>query len=143
MKGERFITTLQNMKIKTIKIKNFRGYRDSTSINVKELTAFVGKNDSGKSTVLEALDIFFNDGKGIIKIESDDLNIGARDDGESNIEISVVFTDLPDSIIIDSTNKTTLRDEYLLNDEGDLEIVKIYPNGGKAKVYIRAMHPQN
>lgn len=48
-----------------MKIKNFRGYRDSTSINIQELTAFVGKNDSGKSTVLEALDIFFNDGKGI------------------------------------------------------------------------------
>ena len=48
------------MKIKTIKIKNFRSYKDEVEIEFGDLTAFVGKNDIGKSTVLEALDIFFN-----------------------------------------------------------------------------------
>ncbi len=33
------------------------------------LTVFVGKHDIGKSTILEALDIFFNGGKGVNKID--------------------------------------------------------------------------
>lgn len=46
------------MKIKSVKIKNFRGYKDETKIDFDDLTVFVGKNDIGKSTILEALDIF-------------------------------------------------------------------------------------
>ena len=54
------------MKIVSLKIKNFRGYKDLTEIKFDNLTVFVGKNDIGKSTILEALDIFFNDGKGTV-----------------------------------------------------------------------------
>lgn len=63
------------MKIVSLKIKNFRGYRDLTEINFDDLTVFVGKNDIGKSTILEALDIFFNDGKGTVKIDKTDVNV--------------------------------------------------------------------
>lgn len=52
------------MKIHSLKLKNFRGYKDELSISFGDLTAFVGRNDVGKSTILEALDIFLNDGKG-------------------------------------------------------------------------------
>ena len=41
------------MKIKKIKIKNFRSYKDEVEIELGDLSAFVGKNDIGKSTVLE------------------------------------------------------------------------------------------
>jgi len=54
------------MRIAKIKIKNFRNYKDETSINLSDLTVFIGKNDVGKSTVLEALDIFFNEGAGCV-----------------------------------------------------------------------------
>ena len=53
----------KGLKIKTLKVKNFRGYKDETVIDFENFTVFVGKNDVGKSTILEALDIFFNDGK--------------------------------------------------------------------------------
>ena len=46
------------MKIHSLKLKNFRGYKDELSISFGDLTAFVGRNDVGKSTILEALDIF-------------------------------------------------------------------------------------
>ena len=46
-------------------------------------------------------------------------------------------------MIIDSTNATTLQDEYLLNRQGKLEIVKTYPNAGKEKVSVKAHHPSN
>lgn len=58
------------MKIKSVKIKNFRGYKEETEIFFNNLTVFVGRNDIGKSTVLEALDLFFNEGKGTVKFES-------------------------------------------------------------------------
>ena len=129
------------MKIKTIKIKNFRSYKDEVEIGIGALTAFVGKNDIGKSTVLEALDIFFNDGKGVIKLDKDDVNKQALAAGDTKTVISVCFEELPTSIVIDSTNQTTLQDEYLLNSNSQLEIVKKYSNGGKEKVFVNANHP--
>lgn len=131
------------MNIKKLKIKNFRGYSGETTVNFDDLTAFVGKNDMGKSSVLEALDIFFNDSKGIIKLDKNDVNVSARANEDNDICISVCFSDLPDRVIIDSTNETTLSNEYLLNSEGLLEVIKKYPNGGNAKVFIRAYHPTN
>jgi predicted ATP-dependent endonuclease of OLD family len=131
------------MKIKKLKLKNFRAYKDETVIEFGNLTAFVGKNDIGKSTILEALDIFFNENKGIVKIDQNDVNKSAKNVGDEEIIISVVFDDLPEKIIIDATNETTLKDEFLLNTEGLLEVIKKYPNGGKERVFIKAMHPSN
>ena len=54
------------MKINSLTIKNFRSYKDETAVSFNDLTAFVGCNDVGKSSVLEALDIFFHDGKGTV-----------------------------------------------------------------------------
>ena len=48
------------MKLKQLRLKNFRGYKDNTYLEVSDLTALIGKNDAGKSTILEALEIFFN-----------------------------------------------------------------------------------
>ena len=118
------------MKISSIKLKNFRSYKDEVEIKFNDFTALIGKNDAGKSTVLEALDIFFNDAK----IDKDDINI---ENGENTeIIISVCFTDLPNSIVIDENVSTTLQDEYLLNENQELEIIKKYPNAGKPKIYI-------
>lgn len=97
----------------------------------------------GKSTVLEALDVFFNDGKGVIKLDKEDINKQGLAEGNNDICIAVVFEDLPVSLVIDSTNGTTLQDEYLLNSRSKLEIVKIYPNAGKEKVSVKANHPSN
>ena len=131
------------MKIKTIKITNFRSYKDEVEIEFGDLTAFVGKNDIGKSTVLEALDVFFNDGKGVIKLEKDDVNKQALAEDNTETVISVCFEELPTTIVIDSTNQTTLHDEYLLNSSNQLEIIKKYSNGGKEKVFVKANHPTN
>ncbi|EKB07815.1 hypothetical protein HMPREF9711_00105 [Myroides odoratimimus CCUG 3837] len=133
------------MKLHSIKLKNFRSYKEETEIIFNDLTAFVGKNDIGKSTVLEALDIFFNDGKGnyVVKLDKDDINKSALFEGDNTIYISAVFTNLPSSITIDATNPTSFQNEYLLNTEGNLEIIKKYQNAGVAKVSIKANHPTN
>lgn len=48
------------MKLKLVKLTNFRGYQGTTIIPIDEaMTGIVGRNDFGKSTILEALAIFF------------------------------------------------------------------------------------
>ncbi|OIR25180.1 ATP-binding protein [Bathymodiolus thermophilus thioautotrophic gill symbiont] len=131
------------MIIKTIKLENFRSFKREVAIDFSNLNVFVGENDIGKSTILEALDIFFNDNKGVIKIDKEDINIGSKRVGDTDTKISVVFKDLPLTLTIDSTNNTILSEEYLLNSDGCLEIIKKYSNAGKAKVFIKANHPTN
>lgn len=131
------------MLIKSVTIKNFRGYHGSTRIEFSDLTVFVGKNDIGKSTILEALDIFFNE-KPVSPMDKSDLNKEALSVSDNDIVIAVEFKDPPASVVIDTSNTTTLQDEYLLNQDGCLEIVKHYPNGSSsAKVFVYANHPTN
>ncbi|MCQ2505838.1 MAG: ATP-binding protein [Lachnospiraceae bacterium] len=61
------------MRLESISLVNFRGYQGPVKVLFDDLTAFVGKNDVGKSTVLEALDIFFNDSKGTVKFDAGDI----------------------------------------------------------------------
>ena len=131
------------MRIKQVKIENFRGYRKQMTVDFGDLTAFVGKNDIGKSTILDALDIFFNEGKGAVKIDPGDVNKYGLAVNNKDITISVVFEDLPSTLVIDSSNKTSLDAEHLLTNDNQLEVVKKYPGGGKEKVFIKANHPTN
>ena len=108
------------MKIKSVKIKNFRSYKDEVRVDIGDLTAFVGKNDIGKSSILEVLDIFFNENKGIIKIDKDDINKFALAEDDNEIIISVVFEELPNTIVIDATNQTTLQNEHIINQDWNL-----------------------
>jgi len=49
------------MKLLALEIKNYRGVIDSGKIYVPDFLLLMGPNNSGKSTILKALDIFFND----------------------------------------------------------------------------------
>lgn len=129
------------MKIKTIGLKGFRGYSDQIQVELSDLLVLVGKNDVGKSTILEALDIYFNDSKGCVKLDREDINKTNLAAGDEEIEIWVEFEDLPRSIIIDVTNQTTLTDEYLTTLQGTLKVIKRYAKAGKEKIFIRANHP--
>ncbi len=131
------------MRLDQVFVENFRSYKDRVTVSVENLTVFVGKNDIGKSTVLEALDIFFNEGKGLIKIDKEDINKDAASSGNTEIVIGAVFSDLPEFLTIDTANPTTLADEYLLNKDGKLEIIKRFSNAGKEKVFVKANHPTN
>jgi len=91
------------MKLESVKLKNFRGYKTETIIPISDLTAFIGKNEAGKSTILEALEIFFNNN--LITCEKADLNIDADN---NELEITCIFSEFPDEIIIDVANPTTL-----------------------------------
>lgn len=128
------------MRLKAVILENFRRYKDRSIIPLAQLTAFIGRNDTGKSTILDALDIFFEGN--IVKIELGD----ACTTGDArNVIIGAVFADLPAVLDLDRGSHTTLEDEYLLNRDGDLEIHKVYNLGGSRisppKVSAIAMHP--
>ncbi|MCD9854708.1 ATP-binding protein [Epilithonimonas sp. JDS] len=127
------------MNLKRIKLKNFRGYSQETIFDVDDLNVIIGKNDIGKSTILEALDIYFNG-----KPEKEDLCI---DHDVRAIEISCIFDNLPSEIILDDTITTTLAEEFLLNSEGLLEIKKIYPLTATGAIseesFIICQYPDN
>ena len=88
-----------------------------------------------QSTILEALEIFFNQAK----IGSGDKNVFHT--AEDTI-IGCVFDDLPSEIALENVS-TSFTAEYLLNEDGDLEICKIYRTGGKQTIWINAKHPSN
>jgi len=44
-----------SLKLTNIRVENFKCIEDSTPFRIDNLTAFVGKNESGKSAILEAL----------------------------------------------------------------------------------------
>lgn len=133
------------MKLKSFKIKNFRGYRDEVVIDFNDMTAIVGRNDIGKSTILEAMDIFFNEGKGVVPLDDDDFNVVAKSENDKCIRLTAVFTELPNNIVLDDVATTNLRDEHLLNEEENLEVVREITSTTSAgqKVKIIANHPAN
>lgn len=82
------------MKIKSIRIENFRSFRDETII-LNKYSCFVGPNGAGKSSILAALNIFFRDQSSssfdTTKLEEEDFF------GKSTnkpIRITVVFNEL-------------------------------------------------
>lgn len=129
------------MRIKSVVVNRFRGYEHPVRVEIENLCVLVGRNDIGKSTILEALDIFFNEGKGCVKLDKEDINKRCLASGQDCIEIEVEFDQLPPGIVIDSTNETTLQGEYLLSREGTLRVIKRYPSAGREKVFIKALHP--
>lgn len=109
------------MKLKLITIENFRCYKYCISVAFDDLTTFVGKNDIGKSTILDALlEIFFNNDT--VKIDNKDPNIHSD---SKIVSISCDFTELPTSIILDSGEVTSLSAEHLTIADDTLRIKKV------------------
>lgn len=124
----------------SVEIENFRCYKTSIKTEIGNLTTFIGKNDIGKSSVLEALEIFFNNDT--VKITQGDVNIYS---GNPCITITCEFSNIPGSIVIDTGLETTLEEEYLLTSEKTLKVKKVYDCSKKTpscEIFIVANHPR-
>lgn len=125
------------MRLTRVTLENFRCHKDLTQFDIGSLTAIIGKNDAGKSSVLDALQAFFDE-----KIESEDATM---DGNKEECSITCEFEGFPSKIVLDAEYPTSLADEYLLNKEGKLEIRKVF-NCAKQKptlvgVFAVAHHP--
>ncbi len=109
------------MKLEKLTIKNYRCYKNETVFKVDDLNCLIGKNDVGKSTIMEALDAFFND-----NIDTGDLSTNC--DG-NEIEITCEFSEVPETLILDTSIETSPEEEGILNEAGNLEIVRVFKIG--------------
>ena len=127
------------MNLVSLTLRNFRCFREETVVSFDNLTAIIGENDVGKSSILEALEIFFNNET--LKIDCGDLSVSAED---GLIEIACEFNDLPASLILDAQAETSLADEHLLTESGNLNIRKTFnttTSRPKEEVFVSAYHP--
>lgn len=112
------------MKLTRLRLRNFRCFHHETWVDFDDITALIGKNDAGKSTIMEALDIFLNDG-------SPDKDDGSKNGDPADLTLACEFEDLPEEVVIDEDYPTSLAEELLLNADGRLEIHKSYSGGAQ------------
>jgi putative ATP-dependent endonuclease of the OLD family len=88
------------MKINSITIEGFKSFNQKVTINLNNLTAFIGSNGVGKTAVLEALARLFSIDKSLRNINNDDfylpLNEKLEDKSERDlfIEVRIFFPEL-------------------------------------------------
>ena len=116
------------MLIQKVHVKNFRSILDE-SLPCDSLTALVGRNGSGKSSFLRAIELFYNPSA---KITAGDFY---SEDTTQDIEISVTFTGL-------STEAKNLFSAYIDNDVMTVVRVFSYPPGKNSGTY-HGMRLQN
>lgn len=127
------------MRLEAVSVFNFRCYGEEVRIEFDDLTTFVGRNDIGKSTILEALEIFFNGD--LVSMEQGDAHVHNAD---KTVSITCEFSELPPTLTLDAGAETTLADEYLLTKDGQLKIRKTFDCTSKkpsAEVLVIANHP--
>ena len=116
------------MLIQKVHVKNFRSILDE-SLPCDSLTALVGRNGSGKSSFLSAIELFYNPSA---KITAEDFY---SEDTTQDIEIAVTFTGL-------STEAKDLFSAYIDNDVMTVVRVFSYSQGKNSGTY-HGMRLQN
>jgi hypothetical protein len=115
------------MIVKALHVKNFRSILDER-IDCDNLTVLVGRNGTGKSSFLRALEIFY-DPKAAVTVED-----FYAEDTSKDLEIAVTFTDL-------GTEETSLFAPYL--EGNDLAVVRIFALSGRKSGTYHGMRLQN
>lgn len=103
------------MKIYDISIANFRGIRSLQNLKFGDINSFVGKNDSGKSNILKALDAFFNE-----KFTSNDVFKGIAEGEKTEITIRFETNETINALALDSDGKINLKKIFSFSSVGKL-----------------------
>ena len=116
------------MLIQNVQVKNFRSILDE-SLPCDSLTALVGRNGSGKSSFLSALQLFYNP---TARVTSEDFY---AEDVTQDIEITVTYSGL-------NAEAKGLFSAYINNER--LTVVRVFsdPQSGKSGSY-HGMRLQN
>jgi len=126
------------MKLRELKLKNFRGYREQITLSIDDLTVLIGRNDAGKSSLLDALDIFFNDAA----ISPEDACVNGD---PLDVRICCTFSELPEEVVLDEQHPSSLQNEYLVREDGLFEVCKVYncsvAKPKIARIFAAARHP--
>lgn len=126
------------MRLIGLELENFRCYKEPIKIRFDDLTALVGRNDVGKSSIMDALAIFFD-------TEDADKDDACKSGDPKKMRITCEFDSLPETLIVDAKYETSLQNEYLLSEDQTFIVRKTY-NGTSAKpkatdVEAISLHP--
>ena len=119
------------MRIHSIRARNYGPFATLEEIRLGPLATIVGQNDVGKSNILRALRLFFQERP---KIDESDVYDGANPDDDVIVEVA--FTSLPDAIELEDGIETTFQEEMLLDVNAHLRIRKTYPRGNLSKFRV-------
>ncbi|MDT2447475.1 MULTISPECIES: ATP-dependent nuclease [Enterococcus] len=115
------------MKIKSVRIKNFRALKD-VQIEFEDITTFIGPNGAGKSSIMYALDWFFNAYGKNNNLSDDDCNCN----NGNEISVEVIFNCLTEY------DKEVLG-AYVTDIEENLVIIKTRGSGGEERLSANSM----
>jgi len=118
------------MRINSITIKNYRPFKTLDEVKLGQLATIVGKNDAGKSSILRAIQLFFEENE----IDLDDVHDKAT--LEENVTIELTFTTLPEKIEIEESVETTFKEEMLLDKDGNLRIRKTISRDNEVNISL-------
>ena len=108
--------------IDSVFIKNFKAYEKET-IPLQKNNIIIGENDSGKSSILEAMDIFFNEDKipniKLVRNMDEDVEIGIRLGNKFYKKKYVGRTKKQEIVIGDFSEIDTLKYLYLKSNSID------------------------
>ncbi len=77
--------------LKNITIKNFKGFREKTTFELSDGSYFCGTNNSGKTSVLNAIHFFFNESLFIDESFINKTSFLSKKGGSNKVEISIEF----------------------------------------------------
>ncbi|MBE0415161.1 MAG: ATP-dependent endonuclease [Dehalococcoidia bacterium] len=112
------------MRISQVSIRNFRALKQLEELRLDDMSIIIGKNDTGKSSILYALDLFFEKRK--VK-SSDYFKPPGSAPRADAIEIEVVFTNLDDDLL------DRLRAEGYLQADDCLRIKRTFTGDSEQK----------
>jgi hypothetical protein len=104
-----------------LRVRNYRAFEDSGCVSLGSVSPITGRNDTGKSGLLHALQRFFNPPKkgGLAQAEIHGLS------PNTNAEIEVAFRPsalTSQEVQFDAKNKIHLVDDYLVDGRGFLRL---------------------
>src|SRR5215204_3286288 len=79
------------MRLKKLELRNFRCFAD-LSVSLSTYDCFIGQNNSGKSTILRSVDVFFESTPKLVRITKDDFH-----DSEKEAKIVLTFDNLSEA----------------------------------------------
>lgn len=118
------------VRLTNLRVQNYRALRD-IDIPLSQFGCLIGENNAGKSTVLQALSLFFSGSK---------LTHNKFFDENAEIRIEVAFEDIADADLARLADEHRPRVEGIVKD-GCLTLVRYYTTDGKSTLLYNTLTP--
>lgn len=118
------------MQMTQLHIENYKGLRD-VCIPLSRFACLIGENNTGKSSVLQGLSLFFS---------GTTLPKTTYFDDSRNVRIELLFSDIGDSDINRLAEEHRERIRTII-DAGSLTLVRVYGKDGKSSLKYRKLVP--